>query len=715
MFPIKRLYTFIYQTFLPLFIMTFGICHFIFIIQFLWQHIDKLVGKGLETSVIIELFSYGALMLIPQALPLAILLASLMTFGNLGERLELLAIKASGVSLMQLMKPMIVLIGIISLGSFYFQNNLAPNLNVKVYSLLYSIRQKSPALDIPEGAFYSDMKGYSIYVKKKDLETGMLHNVIIYDLSKGTGVSNIAVDVCDSAQMVMGDDRDYLTLTLYDGESFQNIKQQGGIAKKESKENIPYVRERYKKKEVVMPFKADLERVDESRWDDSQLSKGLGALQVSIDSMSKKVDSLNVVDLNIIKSQSVVKYQETEQYKTEKEKIVEEDLPDVYAEVLNFDSVFNSYSLSTTKDLLSTASAEARNAVSNRNANFHVDMPKSVVQRSIRMHKIYWHRMFTLPFACIIFFFIGAPLGAIIKKGGLGLPVVISVVLFIIYYIIDNIGYKMARDGIWPVWQGVWLSASVLFPLGVFLTYKSTKESDLFNFELYGRFIRKVFRIKSNGDWNPTREIKVEEISNLETLGVTQDEIDNLKDMDNRTLKDIIHNYSQYGFSRDAKLISLSLLKQRGTYFFDVRVNNYDYNYSKYLCSLFDKNSKVMAIPLYCMIIVLFIASSFFNTPVINTLLIIAGIGYFISYIRAVFYETDFNRTMSKEIRDLASANDRMRYAFLLGVNYWFFMIMYYIVKYFRYILLFFLYPLQYLLLKRVMEQDLERIHELKY
>ena len=249
MFYIKRLYRFILKSFLPLFLMTFFICLFIVLMQFLWRYVDEMVGKGLEMSVLAELFFYAAVTIVPMALPLAILLASLMTFGNLGERLELLAIKAAGISLLQIMRPLVIFLIFVAIGAFFFQNNVLPKSQVKMWTLLYSMRQKSPELDIPEGVFYDQISGYNLYVKKKDHKTGMLYDVMIYDMS--AGFDNAMIILADSGKLKMTDDKEHLFLTLYSGESFENLRDQ-----RTSTSNIPYRRETFSLKEIMIAFDA---------------------------------------------------------------------------------------------------------------------------------------------------------------------------------------------------------------------------------------------------------------------------------------------------------------------------------------------------------------------------------------------------------------------------------------------------------------------------
>lgn len=298
MLRIKRLYTFILQTFFPVFMMTFGICLFIVLMQFLWKFVEDLVGKGLDNVVLAELFMYAILNLIPLALPLSLLLASLMAFGNLGERLELLAIKAAGVSLLKTMKPLIIFISCVAVGAFFFQNEAMPRIQVKLRSLMISIRQKSPELDIPEGSFYSGITNYSLYVKKKDKETRMLKDVMIYDTSEG--FDNMSVFVCDSALMSISSNKDFLLLNLYSGQRFANFSQSGLNETRQNNQFVPYSRENFKEKKIVIPFNSGFDRMDESNLEGTQISKNIFQLGSSIDSLSSRLDSVNVHDRKVI-------------------------------------------------------------------------------------------------------------------------------------------------------------------------------------------------------------------------------------------------------------------------------------------------------------------------------------------------------------------------------------------------------------------------------
>lgn len=490
MLRIKRLYLYILQTFVPVFFMTFAICLFIILMQFLWKYVEDLVGKGLETHVLAELFLYAALTLVPMALPLAILLASLMSFGNLGERYELLAIKAAGISLLRAMRPLIILMVLVCIGAFYFQNDIIPKINVKFRTLMISVKQKSPELDIPEGSFYSGIDNYNIYVKTKDLETGTLRDVMIYDVSKG--FDNMAVIVCDSAKMKMSSNKDYLQLNLYNGQQFSNFKQ-SGLGDRPTVRNdkfVPYSRENFKEKEVIIPFDANFNRMDEASMDGTQIAKNVSQLRASVDSLTTLVDSLNINDRKVMLKYTYLSYRNN--YQSEDTTKVQEEKKLEYS--YSLDSVLNSLSPSEKISVYGEAMSRAE---ANKNDFMFRSISKIDTQKKIRQHNVELQRKFTLSFACLIFFFIGAPLGAIIRKGGLGMPVVVSVILFIIYYIIDNLGYKMARDGVWAVWQGVWLSSFILFPLGVFITYKAINDSALFNADAYRNYYVKLLGDRS--------------------------------------------------------------------------------------------------------------------------------------------------------------------------------------------------------------------------
>jgi lipopolysaccharide export system permease protein len=435
--------------------------------QFLWKYIDEMVGKGLDMLVLGEMFVYAALFLVPMALPLAILLSSLMTFGALGERLELLAMKSAGISLIHIMHPLIIFICFTSVGAFFFQNNIMPVVQVKLFSLIYSIRQKSPELDIPEGVFFNGIDGYNVYVREKDNKTGLLKNLMIYDYS--TGFSNAMVIVADSGRLKMSADKLFLVLSLHNGEAFQNqnMKKQSGST--QAKDAVPYRRESFLSKEILIEFDANFTRTDESFFQSQYIGKNLDNLQASIDSMSVRIDSIKNIYANEVYTSS---YKKSFPWLT----------PPQEAVVMDFDSVYQAESPGSKAALLSRVKSSIEYVKSDY---FFKGATVSDESVRLRRHFMEWHTKFTTSFACLIFFFIGAPLGAIIRKGGLGTPVVLSIILFIFYYIINNIGGKMARDGVWLAWEGMWFSSFVLTILAIFLTYKAANDSVILNADTY--------------------------------------------------------------------------------------------------------------------------------------------------------------------------------------------------------------------------------------
>ena len=437
--------------------------------QFMWMHVNDLVGKGIELSVLAEFFIYATASVIPLALPPAILLSSLISFVNLAEKFELKAMKAAGISLFRIMRPLVVAVGMLSVGVFFFSNNVLPKSQMKLWALIFSLRQKSPELQIPVGEFYDEISGYNIYVRNKTRQ-GDLLDVMIYDYSGG--FENATVMVADTGRLRASADRLYLTLDLISGETFENLNQKQQRATGSTK-NIPYRRETFARKQLVIDFATDFNRYDESILEDQHVSKNVAQLVQSI-------DSVRVVSASRCREQSnlLVSERYFGRENSHAEVVVPTTLTPVERSTYNLDSLWASLSVQKQKQILVVAQEKARTY---RDQVEYNAILLEDTDRYIRKHEIELYRKFTLAFACLVFFFIGAPLGTIIRKGGLGAPVVISVILFIIYYIIDNTGYKMAREALWPCWQGMWLSSFVLLPTGIFLTYKAATDSPLFN------------------------------------------------------------------------------------------------------------------------------------------------------------------------------------------------------------------------------------------
>lgn len=469
MLRLKKIDAYILKRFATLFVMTFLICIFILLMQFLWKHVADLVGKGIDWSVLAEFFMYAIFSLVPMALPLAILLASLMSFGNLGENFELTAMKSAGISLYRIIRPLIILISFISIGAFFFSNYVMPISQTKLWTLIFSLRQKSPEFDIPVGEFYNGINGVNIYIRGK--EHGSLKNLMIYDFT--SGFDNASVMVADSGRVQFTADKKYLLLTLYSGESFENLQNQ---RISNSSASIPYRRENFGMKQMLLDYDSEFNRYDDSLLKDQHVSKNVKQLTQSIDSVSK---------IAVAKAEQCGRDVVRQHYFDREDGFGRNLPPDKNRKDkkhYNPDSLF--LSLSQTEMIMATDRALEKATQMKDVVEYNkmmIDDPRNYVIR----HEIERHRKFTLSFACLIFFFIGAPLGAIIRKGGLGMPVVVSVVMFIFYYIIDNTGYKMAREDLWTTFHGMWLSSAVLLPIGVFLTYKAGIDATLFNAEQY--------------------------------------------------------------------------------------------------------------------------------------------------------------------------------------------------------------------------------------
>lgn len=434
-----------------------------------------------------------------MALPLAILLASLMTYGNFGEKFELTAMKASGISLVHSMRPLIILIALIAIGAFFFQNYALPPAQVKMWTLLFSIKQKSPEVEIPEGVFYDQIPGYNLLVQSKNKDTGMLYDVMIYDVTRGG--DNATILLADSGKMAFTGDMKYLYLHLFTGEQFENLREQKALDK-----NVPFRRETFLDKQILIPFDANFNRMDEGGIRSQYVGKNVTELRHTIDSVTNRIDSTGAIYANDLRRNAfplLVDHQTGKPIFTHNPKKEEKEEDDVISEksvrdeiinpVFNLDSLIMSLQLDQRARIFDNALSISKRRV---NEMMFKTATVSDNKMTIRRHQIELLKKYTLSVACLIFFFIGAPLGAIIRKGGLGTPLVISVLLFLFYYIIDNTGYKMARDGRWEVWIGIWLSTFILAPLGIYVTYKAMNDSAVFNPDSYKELIRKLRGIR---------------------------------------------------------------------------------------------------------------------------------------------------------------------------------------------------------------------------
>ena len=480
MFRIKKLDIFIAKQFGLLFIGTFFICQFVLMMQFLWRYIDELIGKGLSMEVLAEFFWHMGLMLVPQALPLAILLSSLITFGNMGESSELTAIKAAGISLMQAFRSLIVISVLICLTSLYFQNTIGPNANKQIGLMLMSMKQKSPELEIPEGIFYDGIPNSNLYVQKKDLNTGKLYGIMIYRMTGS--YEDQAIILADSGMLQSTAEKKHLLLTLWSGEWFENMQAQelaGNAA-------VPYRRETFTNKRILLDFDGDFNVGDGSSMSNNANAKSFSRISHDLDSLKEQYDSIGRVYYREDQRMAYYLPQVSAKDSVRSLKLAASNTYDV-------DSAFSRLSADKRRSAVSYALQQVKQRAMDLDFK---QMITSDGDRLIRQHQIEWVRKITLALTCLIFFFIGAPLGAIIRKGGLGLPVLISVLVFIVYYILDNSGYRMARGGMWAIWFGNALAPAVLVPMAVFFTYKATNDSVVFNVDLYTDIFRRFFGLR---------------------------------------------------------------------------------------------------------------------------------------------------------------------------------------------------------------------------
>lgn len=478
----KKLHIFLLKSYLGPLVLTFFIVLFLLLMQFLWKYIDDLVGKGLEIKVIAELLMYTSTSLIPLALPLAILLSALMTFGNLGENYELTAIKSAGISLQRLMVPLIVLVVMLSVGAFFFSNIVLPNSNLKMRSLIYDIQQQRPELQIKPGKFSNQIDGYGILIGGKDPNTNLLKDLLIYDHTERKG--NTKVTRADSGYMRMTTDQTKLLLTLYNGWNYNEVTED---QKRNRDRSYPHRREKFAEQNVVISLSGfELKRTDQNLFKNNYQMMNLGQLSMVEDSLKNEYkQNLEVFKKNVLESNYYKRYSFYSAKSDTTQKV------DTLRSV-NIDSIYSTLNTEQKKRALNQAKTLAQTSKSLIVTNA---MGLKDKLKTLRKHQIEWHRKFTLSVACFVFFFIGAPLGAIIRKGGLGLPVIISILFFIIYYVISLSAEKFVRESMLLPEYGMWLSSAILFPAGVFLTYKATTDAAMLNMDTYTKFVNRIAKV----------------------------------------------------------------------------------------------------------------------------------------------------------------------------------------------------------------------------
>ncbi|MFC5270085.1 LptF/LptG family permease [Adhaeribacter terreus] len=468
----KKLDKLILSSFFGPFFLTLAIAEFILLTQYMLKYLDDLVGKDLGFAVIVELLMYFSMNMLPVALPLAVLLSSLMTFGNLGEHMELTAIKTSGISLVRALLPIFVFTILVSCFAFFFNNNIVPKANLKAYSLLWDIRQKKPSLDLREGSFYNGIPGYSIKVGKKYSDGQTLGDVIIYDHTQGRG--NTAVILADSGIMTTKFDDKYLSIELFNGKTFveeanENLRDDG----------TPFVRQSFRENRIMFNLSSfNLDRTREELFAENKMMKNINQLKYVTDSLERQVArESKLVSTNITPYYTY--FRSTQ--------------PIVGNKPLSADAKIQKEVPPVNQFILQSATNKARNLRSFTQS--FVERLQNT-KRETNNFEIEIYRKYTQSAACLIMFLIGAPLGAIIKKGGLGVPVLISILFFITFYVLSILGEKWGREGLLPVVQGMWTANLILLPIGLFFLYQARNDSALLEFDMYRRLMSKLKRNK---------------------------------------------------------------------------------------------------------------------------------------------------------------------------------------------------------------------------
>lgn len=484
----KKLYRYILRSFIGTFIFTFFVAVFVLLMQFLWMFLDDLVGKGLGFDVIGKLLFYTSITFVPMAMPLAMLLSSLMCFGNLGEYYELVAMKASGISVWRVMRPLLVFSILMSITAFIFSNNVLPVATLKSKTLLRDVRKQKMAFDIPEGVFYKGINGYSIRVNKKSTDGNTLYGVLLYDHTEHQG--NTKVTTADSATIALSPSQKEIIFTLYDGYNYSEV-----IDDKQYRQKRPFEKMKFNKQYVSFDITDfNLKQSDENDLKGHQSMLNISQLRVAIDSLwidnQERLSSYKQSFVNRLQNFSSrdAKY-------TDKGRYSDLDTITVFRWPL-----LDNFSTKEQSSIINSACSSTKNMSDNIELNIK-DLERQ--DTNLRKHEQVLHEKFSLSIACLLFFFIGAPLGAIIRKGGMGLPIVVSVIIFVIYYIITITSQRVAISGDMPVFLGVWLSSIILLPMGIFLTAKATTDSSILDGESWKKFMNNIFKKKKNKNVTP--------------------------------------------------------------------------------------------------------------------------------------------------------------------------------------------------------------------
>lgn len=467
----KKIDILVLKAFIRPFIVTFFVVMFVLLMLFLFIRIDEMIGKGVDVTVILQLLWYASAANVPMALPLAILLSSIMTFGNLGENYELVAIKSAGISLIRAMRPLMAAIMFLAIAAFLFSDYMLPVANLKMGSLLYDLQQKKVAFLIDEGVFNNNLSGYSIRAKKKDRDGQTLHDVMIYEHSS-TEEGNMNLLLAQEGKMLRSSDQQYLVLKLKNGVRYEegpNERSNGAFRLRQRLTRVRF--EETEQKFDLSEF--NLQRTDESLFKSNDIMLNTAQLRYYRDSVQHIVDSgMNAVYQGLLPYYGENRYSQTGQSTPV---LLNEDI------LLAFPAHRRLQAIQYAADEVYSIKADL-GVKMNFNNDYTLRLKGFIVQ---------YHKKFTLSLACIALFFVGAPLGAIIRKGGLGMPVVVAVICFLVYHITSTIGEKSYRDGSVSPIIGMWIALIVLTPIGIFFTYQAGNDSSIFDLDFYKRLFRK--------------------------------------------------------------------------------------------------------------------------------------------------------------------------------------------------------------------------------
>ena len=472
----KKIYKLVLKSYLGPLVVTFFIVQFVLMMNFVWRYIDELTGKGLDVSTIAELLACATANMIPLGLPLSMLLSAIMAMGNLGEHFELLAMKSAGMSLPRILRPLIILVGCIAVSGFFISNNLVPAANKRMYEILYDIREQRQDMDFQDGMFFNGLPNMSIRVGHQDDKTKLVTDVVIFDTRATNG--DMTTTIADSGYISLSDDKSFLYVTLYNGDTYEHSR------------NI-----RWYENNTLRHHSFDVQQgtfpVSNVSGDASMSKKFTESKTRNMSGLQELSDSLQTM---------IADAQAASYAPLFKERIFPRDSSILGGDSIRFDkSAFkpvnfydslSNLSIRQRAKIYSNATSSAR--MSRGAYSFDEQTSKIAITQYYRSENE-WHRMLTMPISIIIFFLIGAPLGAIIRKGGLGTPIVISVIFFVFYYVISVSGEKMSSEGAWAALYGMWLPIAVLTPIAIYLTRQATNDSSLLDVDWYDGRIRKYW------------------------------------------------------------------------------------------------------------------------------------------------------------------------------------------------------------------------------